>query len=216
MAGLCRRLLAAFLLILFAAVLRGQDSSARAPILKEELGLPGHAVPVWTPVPGWPTSGSVGRSPVGSYPVVPGSAAFPQIVQAAGIIFSGLVTAVGHGGASGAEPASTTVTFQVQRAMRGVSLGQSLTIREWAGLWASGERYRVGERVFLILYPPSKLGLTSPVAGNMGRFAINSRGMIVITPQHAAALLPDPILGGRTLVPYKDFAKAVQRFGGEE
>jgi hypothetical protein len=50
----------------------------------------------------------------------------------------------------------------------------------------------------------------------MGRFAVDSRGMVVLTPQHVAALLPDPVLGGRTFIPYKDFALAVQRFSGRE
>jgi len=83
-------------------------------------------------------------------------------------------------------------------------------------LWTTGERYRVGEHVFLFLYPPSKLGLTSPVAGSMGRFAVDSRNMVALTPQHVAALLPDPVLGGRTFIFYKDFALAIQRFGGRE
>jgi hypothetical protein len=42
-------------------------------------------------------------------------------------------------------------------------VGQVLTVHEWAGLWSSGKRYCVGERVFLFLYPPGKLGLTSVV-----------------------------------------------------
>jgi hypothetical protein len=50
----------------------------------------------------------------------------------------------------------------------------------------------------------------------MGRFAVDFRNMVVLTPQHIAALLPDPVLGGRTLISFKDFALAVQRFGGRE
>ena len=100
--------------------------------------------------------------------------------------------------------------------MRGASAGQSLTIHEWAGLWSGGERYRVGERVLLFLYSPGKLGLTSPVAGSLGRFAIDSRGRIVMSAQHVAALAAEPVLGGKTVVPYADFALAVRRSGGEE
>jgi hypothetical protein len=111
---------------------------------------------------------------------------------------------------------STNVTFLVERAMRGTSPGRSLTIREWAGLWTSGERYRVGERVLLFLYSPSKLGLTSPVAGALGRFAMDSEGRIVLSPWHAAALADDPILGGKTVIPYADFIQAMRRSGGEE
>jgi|SRR5580658_1820120 hypothetical protein len=141
---------------------------------------------------------------------------FPQLVSAAGIIFSGRVTFVGHSGFSAQDHASTTVTFQVQQAMRGVSPGQKLTIHEWAGLWARGESYYVGERVLLFLYAPGKLGLTSPVAGALGRFALDSRGYIVMSPQHVVTLAADPILGGKTVVPYADFARAVRRSSGEE
>jgi hypothetical protein len=137
--------------------------------------------------------------------------AFPQLVSAAGIIFSGRVTLIGRRPAlSGQDRASTTVTFQVEHAMRGVSPGQKLTIHEWAALWTTGERYYVGERVLLFLYSPGKLGLTSPVAGAMGRFALDSRGEIVMSPQHVATLAADPILGGKTVVPYADFAEAVR------
>ena len=100
--------------------------------------------------------------------------------------------------------------------MRGASPGKNLTIHEWAGLWTSGERYRVGEHVLLFLYLPGKLGLTSPVAGAMGRFATDSQGRIVLSARHVAALADDPILGGKTVIPYADFIQAVRRSGGEE
>jgi hypothetical protein len=212
MARLCWRLLAAFALILFAAALRAQNPGSVVPVIKQEFHPYDVALPRVSPIP--PADAAVSRLPVGVRPPIPGSFAFPQIVQIAGIIFSGHVTAVGHGSSPG--PASTTVSFQVEQAIRGVSAGQTLTIREWAGLWTTGERYRVGEHVFLFLYPPSKLGLTSPVAGSMGRFAVDFRNMVVLTPQHIAALLPDPVLGGRTFIFYKDFALAIQRFGGRE
>ena len=100
--------------------------------------------------------------------------------------------------------------------MRGASAGQNLTIHEWAGLWNRGERYRVGERVLLFLYSPSRLGLTSPVAGPIGRFAIKDKGEILLTPQHIHSLATDPILGGKTIAPYADFSLAVQRSSREE
>jgi hypothetical protein len=104
--------------------------------------------------------------------------------------------------------------------MRGTSAGQSLTIHEWAGLWTNGERYRVGEHVLLFLYSPSKLGLTSPVAGAIGKFAMDSQGRIMMNAQQAAALAADPVLaggtGGKSVVTYADFAQAVRRSGGEK
>jgi hypothetical protein len=213
MAGSCWRLLAALSLIFVAPVLlRGQDTvEDRVPVLAPELGMLRHS-PLLGPVR-FPMSPNFPRPS----PVAPGTLVFQQIVGAAGIIFSGRVTAIGRVPlAPGQGPSSTTVTFQVERAMRGSSPGQILTIHEWAGLWTSGERYHVGESVLLFLYPPGKLGLTSPVAGAMGRFALDSRGRILMNGRHSANSAADPILGGKTVVPYADFALAVRRSSREE
>lgn len=78
------------------------------------------------------------------------------------------------------------ITFHVDRAYRGVRTGQILTIREWAGLWRNGARYRSGEHVMLFLYPPSKLGLTSPVPN--GHLPVDSGGRIVIRSRRADAI----------------------------
>jgi hypothetical protein len=140
-----------------------------------------------------------------------------QIVQAASIIFSGHVTFVGRSGpASGQAPAATIVTFQVEQAIRGTTTGQNLTIHEWAGLWNRGERYRVGEHVLLFLYPPSKFGLTSPVSGPLGRFALDPLGKVVIGNQHEVVFAADPVLGGRTAIPSPEFIHAIERVGSEE
>jgi hypothetical protein len=189
--------------IVAPTLLRGQDAAAnRAPVLASDLA------PVWIPPPSLPRTYPVGRDPHGHGP---GTRIFPQMVRAAGIIFSGRVTSIGRTPSTlGLAPAATSITFQVERGMRGASAGQSLTIREWAGLWTSGERYRVGERVLLFLYAPSRFGLTSPVAGTMGRFAMDSHGRVIMSPQHVATLAGDPILGGKTVVPYADFFLAVR------
>ncbi|MFZ0198085.1 MAG: hypothetical protein WAL05_02705 [Candidatus Sulfotelmatobacter sp.] len=145
----------------------------------------------------------------------------PRIVHAAGIVFSGRVTSVER--ASGPEglpfgqhAPSTTIAFQVEHGIRGASAGQILTIHEWAGLWARGERYRVGERVLLFLYPPSRLGLTSPVAAGGARFAIDPQDRILISPRNLATLSSDYLFGGKTRVPHSAFLKAVRQAGGEE
>jgi hypothetical protein len=209
MKGIGWRLLAAFSLIFVCSLLRGQAAGGRVPLLE----------------PDWATRDSalIERStpPHVSVPShgnpVAGTLTFQQVTQAAGIIFSGRVTFIGRTSSpSGQQSASTTITFEVEHAMRGASPGQSLTVREWAGLWNMGERYRIGERVLLFLYPPSRLGLTSPVAGTMGRFAMDSRGMIVMSPEHIAILASTPVLGGKTIVSYSDVATAVQRFSGKE
>jgi hypothetical protein len=199
--------------------LRGQDAAAdrfpadhspadRPPVLAPILGPvrgPVSTTPIWIPPPSLPRH----------YPAVP--PAFQQLVRSAGIIFSGRVTSVGSAvPPSGQYPVFSTVTFWVDQAVRGASPGQNLTIREWAGLRSSGEHYYVGERVFLFLYSPGKLGLTSPVAGGMGRFAMNSQGNVVMSPQHVVNFAKDPILGGKTVVSSAEFAQAMLRSGGEE
>lgn len=209
MSGRWWRLLAAFLVILIAALVRGQGAVTDPPLsLRSEL------------LPDTPQTALTGANPVAEFerlgagsayrpPFISGPMGFSQIMQMAGIIFSGRVAAVVRTSAAGGKP-STAVTFNVESAIRGTRAGQSLTIHEWAGLWERGERYRVGERVFLFLYSPSKLGLTSPVAGSAGRFAI-SRGQIWLNPDHLQLLAKDPILRGRTTVPYAEFALAVRR-----
>jgi hypothetical protein len=82
------------------------------------------------------------------------------------------------------------ITFRVEEAIRGVQAGQMLTIREWAGLWDAGDRYRTGERLMLFIYPPSHLGLTSTVAGSQGRFSIDRYGKIALPPTRMTALWP--------------------------
>jgi hypothetical protein len=108
-------------------------------------------------------------------------------------------------------PACTTVTFQVENAMRGTFRGRNLTIHEWAGLWTGGERYRLGERVLLFLYSPSKLGLTSPVAGALGKFTMDAQGQVVMSGQHVTTFAGDPLLAGKAVVSYADFAFMVRR-----
>jgi hypothetical protein len=213
MAGQYWRLLAALSLILLApAFLRGQDrveerNSVFAPKLEMLRSYP--------PIrPGrFPLSPNLPWQP----PVAPGTVAFDSVVSAAGIIFSGRVTSIRRAPLPAGEgPACTTVTFQVDHAIRGIAQAQSLTIHEWAGLWNGGERYHVGENLMLFLYPPSKLGLTSPVAGEMGRYAVDSQGRILMNGQNSASLMTDPILGNKTVVPYPDFVAAIRRSSHEE
>ena len=104
------------------------------------------------------------------------------LIRNSGYIFAGTVKSVERVAPRGNGVATVLINFHVDQAMRGVRTGQTLAIREWAGLWESGERYRPGERVLLFLYPPSKLGLTSPVAGPMGRFRIGPDGRVIFDP----------------------------------
>jgi len=102
--------------------------------------------------------------------------------RSSGYIFAGTVKSVERAIPKRNGVATVLINFHVDQAIRGVRTGQMLAVREWAGLWESGERYRPGERVLLFLYPPSKLGLTSPVGGPMGRFRIDPSGRVILGP----------------------------------
>jgi len=147
----------------------------------------------------------------------PGTIGFPLIARAAGTIFSGTVMAVARRPAPHGQSLETVaITFHVQNAIRGATPGQDLTITQWMGLWSGGQRYRVGERVLLFLYPPSKLGLTSSVGGDMGRFSVDLWGRVLLSAQHFSAFRADPVLGGKSRVTVSDFAMAIRRASLEE
>ena len=110
----------------------------------------------------------------------------PQLTQKAGYIFSGTVKAIDRLTPKANSVAVMQITFHVDQGMRGARTGQTLVIREWSGLWQGEARHRVGERVMLFLYPPSKLGLTSPVGGASGRFEIDTRGRVIIEPHRVS------------------------------
>jgi hypothetical protein len=201
------------------AALRAQAAPAELALpLDREIFAPGPgSFPYPRPVAPLPVSPT--PRPPWRNPVSPGPSHLTQMVQAAGMIFSGQVTHVGRAGPASGKVSATTITFQVQHAMRGTmgeTTGGSVTIREWSGLWARGERYRVGERVLLFLYPPSKLGLTSPVSGAVGRFAVGRQDRVLLNAEHADAFAAHPVLGGRKSVAYSEFAEAVRTAGSGE
>src|SRR5712691_4374662 len=112
---------------------------------------------------------------------------FAEITRPAGAIFAGVVTAVRPTPLVKLNELQTMeISFHVDHAIRGVRAGSILTIHEWAGLWSIGERYRLGEHVLLFLYPPSKLGLTSPVGGAYGRLQIDAKRRVDLKSASAA------------------------------
>ena len=157
------------------------------------------------------------RLPIGAPVSPPITISFSVIAREAGTIFSGTVTSIARRPATHGQAVETVaITFRVENAIRGVTPGEDLTISQWIGLWSGGQRYRVGERVLLFLYPPSKLGLTSCVAGGMGRFTVDPLGRVLLSARHLSAFRADPVLGGKSHVPFSDFAAAVRRAGEEE
>jgi hypothetical protein len=102
------------------------------------------------------------------------------LTNAAGTIFRGTVISIQaiHPSRPGAVE-TVEVKFHVDEGFRGTRKGQTVTLRQWSALWFQGQRYTVGERVLLFLYPPSKLGLTSAVGGQIGRFPIDGAGTVL-------------------------------------
>lgn len=96
------------------------------------------------------------------------------LARDAGIIFRGTVRKIEPvASAAPGDIGLVRITFLVTGALRGANSGEPLTFSEWDGLWASGDRYRVGEDLLLFLYPPSgNLGLTTTVAGTRGRISL--------------------------------------------
>ena len=125
-----------------------------------------------------------------------------------GYIFSGTVKAVERLAPRTRDSVAVMrIAFHVDKGLRGTRTGQTLVIREWAGLWQAGERYRPGERVMLFLYPPSKLGLTSPVGGASGRFGVDPGGQVIIETGRVG---PKPTrFPGNSRMPPADFLRTL-------
>ena len=145
----------------------------------------------------------------------PSSATLEQLGRHAGFIFRGRVLSVDRPKPARGAVTTVQVTFEVLEGIRGVRTGDHLTIREWAGLWGAGRpRYRPGQEVLLFLYPRSRLGLTSPVGGDLGILPIDAQGLVLAPPA------PDPGPGAgprgrKPRVPYPEFSERVRRALGE-
>jgi hypothetical protein len=127
------------------------------------------------------------------------------LAQRAGMIFTGTVLA--SGGA--VEPVGTPSNLRlggsfmefklrIDRPIAGVERGQILTIREWTGAWSRHPALRSGERVLLFLYPPSRLGLTSPVGGGRGQIRLDSTGQSIADPSVVDQSVGEPALPARS------------------
>ena len=101
-------------LILAPGLLRAQSDR-----LRSDFAFPPHIAQPIPPEPGSPPR-----------PVLPpGTIGFPQIARAAGTIFSGTVTAITRHPATRRQSVETVaITFHVERAIRGATPGEDLTI----------------------------------------------------------------------------------------
>jgi hypothetical protein len=137
-----------------------------------------------------------------------------RVTQKAALIFTGTVISIAPVRASGSDETSTVgITFQIEQSLRGLRAGQRYTIREWASLWTSGPRYRLGQRMMLFLYSPSRAGLTSPVEGRLGRYDVDRSGQVAIPPTRLPTpiMLPRPIAAGPQHVPIRTFSRAIRQ-----
>jgi len=135
-----------------------------------------------------------------------------QLSCRAGIIFAGTVltasqliaatqTATDHTeaadrAASAATPA-VRLSFRVDQAIAGVERGQIVTIHEWAGAWSMHRPMSRGQHILIFLYPPSRLGFTSPVGGSLGQVALDPTGKNVSKYEHR----PPALIGLRNQTP---------------
>jgi hypothetical protein len=84
-----------------------------------------------------------------------------QFSDKADVIFAGQVLAIRRPNGGVVE-----VEFRVDQAISGCTAGTPYILREWAGLWAGdNQRYRIGQRLLMLLHAPSAAGMSSPVGG---------------------------------------------------
>ena len=144
-------------------------------------------------LPGWAQTQKMHRTPVAS-PIVSSAATISKEAQAelagmvarAGVIFAGRVLEIawnqGH----------VDVTFRVDEPVRGCNKQGVYVLREWTGLW-NGEpaRYRVGQRLLLLLTARGPSGMSAPVGGDEG-----------IIPIAASAV--EPLADAKGVAPAED------------
>jgi hypothetical protein len=148
-------------------------------------------------------------------------AQWKQLSRRAGIIFAGTVlspatqtvtnqTAALDRLVSGATP-TVQLSFHVDEAIAGVERGQTLTIHEWSGAWSRQPPMSKGQHFLIFLYPPSRLGLTSPVGGALGQVALEPSGQNVANVFKAS--LPAAPLGtplGTRNIPVVQLERAIR------
>lgn len=107
-----------------------------------------------------------------------------EMSDRADVIFVGQVVAIRPHDGDGLGSGFVEVDFEVEQAIRGCA-GGAYALREWAGLWAGdANRYRVGQRLLMLLHAPGASGLSSPVGGLDG--AIPIRGVADASPPATA------------------------------
>jgi len=123
-----------------------------------------------------------------------------QRARRAGMIFAGTVISAATPSAQYSAAAPTVeFRFRVDRAIAGVDSGQILTVQEWTGALPNQRPMSRGQHFLVFFYPPSRLGLTSPVGGAHGLIALDAGGTYVSTEAEnvSVAQLERAIRGAR-------------------
>ena len=118
-----------------------------------------------------------------------------QVSDKADVIFAGQVLAIRRPNEGVVE-----VEFRVDQAIRGCTAGTPYILREWAGLWAGdNQRYRVGQRLLMLLHAPSSAGMSSPVGGLDGAIPIRQGGGVAPSQSDDATAAQPPYVDLRWL-----------------
>jgi hypothetical protein len=138
-----------------------------------------------------------------------------SLSQRAGMIFAGTVLSSGSQTVRmDRSVAAIELRFRVDRPIAGVDAGQVLTIHEWAGASSGHRPLRRGEHILIFLYPPSRLGLTSPVGGSLGQIGLDSTGQYVAVT-HQAITQSNRSLPARSLIKVSQLERAIRAARGE-
>jgi hypothetical protein len=131
-----------------------------------------------------------------------------QMTRKAGMIFAGTVLRVER---ISADVPEIRTTFYVSRAVCGTRARQNVIVREFLPTMELPP-YRRGQKVFLFLYPDSGTGLTSPVGGTVGRFAVDQHGNVLLRSDqpHLGAGRAATQGGAPRRVPYSRFIRALR------
>ena len=118
-------------------------------------------------------------------------AALHGMADQAAVIFTGTVAEIHRMDGAGLGSGIVEIRFDVDQPLRGCSSG-SYVLREWGGFWhANDARYRVGQRLLLLLHAPGADGLSSPVGGMEGAIPLRASGAGVKSSDAAGAAASD-------------------------
>ena len=142
-----------------------------------------------------------------------------KLCRDSGLIFSGTVLEVRS--ARSGEPEKIPIVrirLRVDHPIVGVRSRGTFVIREWAGAWSEHPMHP-GQRVLLLLYPQSRLGLTSPVGGSLGQVSLTDENTIVqrvVVPdrQNAAQLQRSPGNDPRSRIALGQLERSIRNVRG--